>query len=87
MCSQEAMGAVRVMVVACAVAIKPLELAVEPRLSSLGSRLGMITKLKRVWHGTPQAADTCKGVKSIECWCELRCTQALSASGLRLRGR
>ena len=33
MCSQEAMGAVRVMVVACAVANKPLELAVEPRFT------------------------------------------------------
>ena len=33
MCSQEAMGAVRVMVVAYAVAIKPLELAVEPRFT------------------------------------------------------
>ena len=33
MCSQEAMGTVRVMVVACAVADKPLELAVEPRFT------------------------------------------------------
>ena len=33
MCSQEAMGAVRVMVVACAVANKPLELAAEPRFT------------------------------------------------------
>ena len=33
MCSQEAMGAVRVMVVAYAVAINPLELAVEPRFT------------------------------------------------------
>ena len=33
MCSQEAMGAVRVMVVACAVVGEPLELAVEPRFT------------------------------------------------------
>ena len=33
MCSQEAMGTVRVMVVACAVANKPFEFAVEPRFT------------------------------------------------------
>ena len=33
MCSQEALGAVKVMVVACAVANKPLELAAEPRFT------------------------------------------------------
>ena len=33
MCSQEAMGTVRVMVVACAVVGEPLKLAVEPRFT------------------------------------------------------
>ena len=65
MCSQEAMGTVRVMVVACAVVGEPLELAVEPRFTirddyKIETRCSMVV-------GTPQH-PACKGVKSIVCW-------------------
>ena len=60
MCSQEAMGTVRVMAVACAVANKPLELAVEPRFTIRDDYKTETCEHGNLWYAPTSRVQRCE---------------------------